>query len=74
MSFLDRLKSFFSGASPATDDRAGHSHAARDESNVEPSAGPPPSDPLGTPAPEAAPEPVTPPPPAPPPPGDPDKL
>jgi hypothetical protein len=77
MSFLDRLKSLFSGGSSPPDDHAGHSHDAprTGESNLEASAGLPPSpvDPLGSPAPEAAPDPVTPPPP-PPPPSDPDKL
>jgi hypothetical protein len=77
MSFLDRLKSFFSGGPSPADDRAGESHDAprAGESNLEASVGLPPSpvDPLGSPAPEAAPDPVTPPPP-PPPPSDPDKL
>ena len=73
MSFLDRLKSFFSGG-PSPDDHAGHAHdephAA--ESNLEAATGLPPTpvDPLGSPAPEAAPEPVAPPPP----PSDPDRL
>jgi hypothetical protein len=77
MSFLDRLKSFFSGESSPADDRAGHAQDAprEGESNLEAAAGLPPTpptpvDPLGSPAPEAAPDPVTPPPP----PGDPDKL
>jgi hypothetical protein len=75
MSFLDRLKSFFSGESSPADDRAGHAHDAprEGESNLEAAAGLPPTpvDPLGSPAPEAAPDPATPPPP---PPSDPDKL
>ncbi len=70
MSFLDRLKSFFSGSG---DDHAGHAHDEphAGESNLEAAAGLPPTpvDPLGSPAPEAAPEPV-----APPPPSDPDRL
>jgi hypothetical protein len=60
MSFLDRLKSFFTGGSSAPDDDSGHAHDTP----------PTPVDPLGSPAPEAAPDPVTPPPP----PSDPDKL
>jgi hypothetical protein len=72
MSFLDRLKSFFSGSG---DDHAGHSHDEphAGESNLEAAAGLPPTpvDPsAGSPAPEAAPEPVAPPPP----PSDPDRL
>jgi hypothetical protein len=76
MSFLDRLKSFFAGESSPAEDRAGHAHDAprEGESNLEAAAGLPPTtpvDPLGSPAPEAAPDPVTPPPQ---PPSDPDKL
>jgi hypothetical protein len=63
MSFLDRLKSFFSGGDG---DRAGVSQdePRAGETNLEASLGVPPSpvDPLGTPAPEAAPEPPMPPP------------
>ena len=75
MSFLDRLKSFFSGGSSPADDRTGHARDAphADESNLEAAAGLPPTpvDPLGSPAPEAAQDPLTPPLP---PPSDPDKL
>ena len=74
MSILDRIKSFFSGGPSPEDDRAGHAHDEphAGESNLEAAAGLPPTpvDPLGTPTPEAAPEPVAPPPP----PSDPDRL
>jgi hypothetical protein len=65
MSLLDRLKSFFSSGSGAPEEIVGRA----DDAGA--SAVPPtPVDPLGTPAPEAAPDPVTPPPP----PSDPDQL
>ena len=70
MSILDRLKSLFSGSG---DDHAGHDHdEPHAESDLEGAAELPPTpiDPLGSPAPEAAPEPATPPPP----PSDPDRL
>jgi len=68
MSFLDRLKSLFSGGStPGGDDRVGRSEDAPmpADSNLDASLGLPPSpvDPLGSPAPEAAPDPTPSPPP-----------
>ena len=75
MSFLDRLKTFFSGGSSSGDDHPGHAHDEPHAGGADLEAGgglpPTPVDPLGSPAPEAAPDPVTPPPP---PPSDPDKL
>lgn len=46
MSFMDKLKSMFSGGSSNGDDHAGHDHAGHDHSH-EPVA--PPADPAGMP-------------------------
>ena len=46
MSFMDKVKSFFSGGSSATDEHAGHDHSAQPH---EPAAPMPPADPTGMP-------------------------
>lgn len=49
MSFMDKVKSFFSGGSSAgTDEHAGHDHSAQSQP-AEPSAPMPPADPTGMP-------------------------
>lgn len=49
MSFMDRIKALFSGASADADGHAGHDHSATDHSH-EPVAPPmPPADPAGMP-------------------------
>jgi len=47
MSFMDKIKSFFSGGSSAgADEHAGHDHSAQPQAPAEPM---PPADPMGTP-------------------------
>ena len=50
MSLMDKIRSFFSGGSPATDGHEGHDHSGHDHSH-EPT---PPADPTGTPTSEPA--------------------
>jgi hypothetical protein len=54
MSFMDKVKSFFSGGSSAgADEHAGHDHSAHAQAPVEPSAPMPPADPAGMPTSDA---------------------
>jgi hypothetical protein len=53
MSFMDKVKSFFSGGSSAgADEHAGHDHSAHDMPS-EPAAPMPPADPAGMPTSDA---------------------